>query len=156
MRRAVIVLILGTAVLSMGCASGKAAKEEKSAEPAPSQPAGPVTVAEPRPEVAATPDEVPELPAYPGARRTKLETSSVPTLDWARKIKVELAARDTFENVKAFYVKVIKDNGWEVAGASEEEGKVGWRLVKDGAVAEVRIEREGRKRVEIKLERKDR
>ncbi|MGV8038878.1 MAG: hypothetical protein AB2L07_01950 [Thermoanaerobaculaceae bacterium] len=177
MRRALILLIVAT-VAAAGCASSKGKKAERPAEvasaeavkPAEAQtpaapaataaevaePARTVPVVEPRPEAMAAVDEVPGLPAYPGATRTKLETSTVPTVDWSRKTKVELEARDTFEKVKAFYQKVIRENGWQVAGVSEEDGEVGWKLVKDGAVAEVRIEQKGRKRVEIKLERKDR
>lgn len=178
MRRALVLVILGTTALAVGCASGKGNKAEKPAEPVAVEAARPaepqaapapaaaatetaeptkaVAVSEPRPAAAVAIDEVPGLPAYPGATRTKLETSTVPTVDWSRKTKVELETRDTFEKVKAFYQKVIRENGWQMAGVSEEDGEVGWKLVKDGAVAEVRIEQKGRKRVEIKLERKDR
>lgn len=155
MRRALSLVILGTALLAMACASGKSAKEQK-AEAAPAEAVKPVAVAEPQPGAALPADEVPELPAYPGAIRTKLETSTVPTAEWARKVKVTFEVRDTFENVRDYYLKVIQDYGWEVAGMTQEEDKVGWRLVKGGAVAEVRVEKEGRKRVEVKLERKDR
>ncbi|HPW55949.1 MAG: hypothetical protein KA072_13755 [Thermoanaerobaculaceae bacterium] len=177
MKRAMIGLIVAT-VAAAGCASSKASKAEtptkavavEAVRPAEAQipatpvataaevaqPAPPVAVVEPRPEAMAAADEVPGLPAYPGATRTKLETSTVPTIEWARKIKVELEVRDSLENVKAFYERVIKENGWQVAGVSEKGGEVRWKLAKDGAVAEVRIEQKGRKRVEIRLERKDR
>ena len=92
----------------------------------------------------------------PGASRTKLDTSTVGSDGWSRKVKVELEVRDTFENVKGFYKKVIEDRGWTVTGVSEEEGKVGWKLAKDTSVGEVKIDKEGHKRVSVRLERKDR
>ncbi|HPC82062.1 MAG TPA: hypothetical protein P5234_01960 [Thermoanaerobaculaceae bacterium] len=144
--RALIGIIV-VAVAAAGCASSPGAREDK-----PEQ----IAEAEGGADAAVSLEEVPELPAYPGATRTKLETSTVPTAEWTRKAKVELEVRDSLENVKAFYEKAIRDHGWQVAGVREEGDKVGWKLVKAGAVAEIRIEREGRKRVEIRLERKDR
>ena len=110
----------------------------------------------PSPEAPAVPDDVADLPAYPGASRSKLDTSTVGSDGWSRKVKVELDTRDTFENVKRFYEKVIQDRGWKVTGISEQAEKVGWKLAKDSSVAEVRIDKEGHKRVKIRLERKDR
>jgi hypothetical protein len=107
-------------------------------------------------ETPAAVDDVVDLPAYPGASRTKLDTSTVGSDGWSRKVKVELDVHDTFENVKEFYRKVIGDRGWTVAGVSEEEGKAGWKLTKDTSVGEVKITKEGRKRVSVRLERKDR
>ncbi len=150
--RALIGIIV-VAVAAAGCASSPGTREEKPAQVAAAESGKPAPA---RPEAAVSLDEVPELPAYPGATRTKLETSTVPTAEWTRKTKVELEVRDSLENVKAFYEKVIRDNGWQVAGVLEQGDKVGWKLMKDSAVAEIRIEREGRKRVEIRLERKDR
>lgn len=172
MRQSLVLMLVAAAVVAAGCASGKpekAAAAQKPPEAAPAEAAkpAPVAVAEPVPAAAAAQaeptaentapvDDVPGLPAYPGATRTKLDTSTVPTADWSRRVKVELDVRDTFENVKAFYAKVIKDNGWQVTGVREEAEKAGWKLSREGATAEVRVEKTGRKRVEVRLERKDR
>lgn len=105
---------------------------------------------------SAVRDDVPDLPSYPGASRMKLDTTTVSSDGWSRKFKVELEARDTFDNVKKFYEGVIQDGGWTVGGVSEEAGKAGWKLTKESSVAEIRISKEGRKRVSIRIERKDR
>lgn len=171
-----MVVCVALALVLTGCASSeekKVAVEEPVTAAAASTPAeAPPAVEAAQPAVAAevkaepapvatvaTPaavDDVVDLPAYPGASRTKLETSTVGSDGWSRKVKVELDVRDTFESVKGFYKKVIEDRGWSVTGVSEEEGKLGWKLAKDTSVGEVKIEKEGRKRVSVRLERKDR
>ncbi|HNX49143.1 MAG TPA: hypothetical protein PKL08_03175 [Thermoanaerobaculaceae bacterium] len=105
---------------------------------------------------SAVRDDVPDLPSYPGASRTKLDTTTVSSDGWSRKFKLELEARDTFDKVKKFYEEVIQERGWTVGGVSEEAGKAGWKLTREASVAEIRISKEGRKRVTIRLERKDR
>lgn len=171
-----MVVCVALALVLAGCASSKEKKvavEEPVAAAVASAPAeAPPAIeaakpaeaaevkAEPAPvATAATPaaaDDVVDLPAYPGASRTKLDTSTVASDGWSRKVKVELDVRDTFENVKSYYKKVIEDRGWTVTGVSEEDGKLGWKLAKDTSVGSVRIEKEGRKRVSVRLERKDR
>ncbi|MCU0292052.1 MAG: hypothetical protein MUF10_08705 [Thermoanaerobaculaceae bacterium] len=170
------VVCLALALLLGGCASSQDKKvtvEEPVAAtsastpaeaPPPAEPATPAAAAEAKAEPVPTSavgkpaavDDVVDLPAYPGASRTKLETSTVGSDGWSRKVKVELDVRDTFESVKGFYKKVIEDRGWTVTGFSEEEGKLGWKLAKDTSIGEVKIEKEGRKRVSVRLERKDR
>lgn len=175
MRTGVIVCV-ALALALAGCASSKEKKvaveepvvAESASKPAEAPPvaeaAKPAEAAEVKAEPAPTSkvetpavvDDVVDLPAYPGASRTKLDTSTVGSDGWSRKVKVELEVRDTFENVKGFYKKVIEDRGWTVTGVSEEEGKVGWKLAKDTSVGEVKIAKEGHKRVSVRLERKDR
>ena len=176
MMRTSVIVGLALALVLGGCASSqekKVAVEKPVAADTASKPAeAPPAVEEAKPaEVAAVKaepapatspaaaavlDDVADLPAYPGASRTKLDTSTVGSDGWSRKVKVELEVRDTFENVKRFYEKVIQDRGWKVTGVSEQAEKVGWKLAKDSSVGEVRIDKEGSKRVKIRLERKDR
>jgi hypothetical protein len=118
--------------------------------PAPPPPPPPASV---RPPVVT--DGIPELPSYPGAERVKREVETG-GYDWSREIEIELVAKETFEKVRAFYLGAIREHGWEVVGTSEKENEVGWKLAKGSSVAEVKIEQEARKRVTIKLERKDR
>ena len=121
------------------------------APPAPPPPPPPPAPARP----AAATDDVAELPSYPGAERVKREVETG-GYDWSREIEIELVAKETFEKVRAFYLGAIREHGWEVVGTSEKENEVGWKLAKGSSVAEVKIEQEARKRVTIKLERKDR
>jgi hypothetical protein len=57
---------------------------------------------------------------------------------------------------RAFHLDVIRDHAWQVVGTSEKDDEVGWKLAKGSSVAEIKLEQEGRERVTIKLERKDR
>ncbi len=133
--------------------------EEPPAAPAAAEPAAPPDVSPPPPPPPARPpalsDDVAELPPYPGAERTKREVETG-RYEWSRTIEVEFVAKDTLEKVRAFYLRVIRENGWEVIGTREKQDEAGWKLAKGASVAEVKLEQEGRRRVVIKIERKDR
>lgn len=168
--RQVVLLVMCAAVLaSVGCASSKDSKParvvevkaveaqavETPADPS-AKPVAETAVAVDKSAGAIAPGEIEGLPGYPGASRTKLDTATGSSYEWSRRTKVELETRDPFEKVKSFYEKVIRDFGWQVTGLKEKTDEIGWRLAKDGAVADVRIEKKDKKRVEIRLERKDR
>lgn len=164
MRQVVLLVMCAAVLVSVGCASSKDSKPardvevkavEAQADPS-SKPVTETAVAIDTPAAALAPGEIEGLPTYPGALRTKLDTSTGSSYEWSKKTKVELETRDPFEKVKAFYEKAIRDFGWQVTGLKEQTDEVGWRLARDGAVAEVKIEQKDKKQVEIRLERKDR
>lgn len=133
--------------------------EEPPAAPAAAEPAEPPAVPPPPPPPPARPpaltDDVADLPPYPGAERTKREVETG-TYEWSRTVEMEFVAKDTLEKVRAFYLRVIRENGWDVIGVREKDDEAGWKLAKGTSVAEVKLELEGRRRVVIKIERKDR
>lgn len=111
------------------------------------------------PAPAAQTFTVPDLPDYPGATRSKLETAEGKE-GWARKVEAKFRTADPFDTVRAFYEKAIEANGWQVDGTSVKTekgtGKVKWTLSKGTSAAEVKVESEKEGGVEIELERKDR
>lgn len=139
---AVVLMALGLT----GCGKGPAETAAPVA-PAPQQVAAAAAV--------AAPDDIPELPSYPGAERVKREIDASGG-EWARKSRIELVSNDGFEKVRAFYLEAIRANGWQVVGTREEKDEIGWKLAKGTSMAEVDLDSEGFGRVKIKLERKDR
>lgn len=169
MREAIVLTVVVAVALGIAGCGQRAANEPPpaapvvaapvAAAPAPTTPVAPPVAAAPAQAAAvpavAAPDDIPELPSYPGAERVKREIDASGG-EWAREAKIELVSGDGFEKVRAFYLDAIRTNGWQVTGTEEEKDEIGWKLAKGTSVAEIDLDRESFGRVKIKLERKDR
>jgi hypothetical protein len=139
-------LILGTLiVLNFGCGANQSTSPSSSSA---TQPA------------AVTGDPIPDLPDYPGAKRTAYATGNDSANGFSKTVKAELLTSDPFDKVIEFYGKAYKDNGWkplniESSAASADETRMVLNLSKGTSVGKVEINQKGKGNVTITLERKE-
>lgn len=110
---------------------------------------------------AVASDPIPDLPDYPGAKRTAYATGNDSANGFSKTVKAELLTSDPFDKVIEFYGKAYKENGWkplniESSAASADETRMVLNLAKGTSVAKVEINQKGKGNVTVALERKDR
>lgn len=105
-------------------------------------------------------DPVPDLPDYPGAKRTAYVTGDDSANGFSKTVRTEMLTSDPFDKVIEFYGKAYKDNGWkplniESSSASADDTRMILNLSKGTNVAKVEINQKGKGNVTIVLERKE-
>jgi hypothetical protein len=137
-------------VLGVGC-------ESKDSSSAPNRQATP-TVAN-----SVKSDGIPDLPDYPGAKRTEYTTGRDAAGGFTAVTKVVSTTSDPDEQVNAFFGKSLKDHGWQIVNVTSSvesvaEGKERMTLAATKGTSEVKIEvdQKGKGNVIITVERKDR
>ena len=137
-------LILGTLIiLNFGCGASESTTPS-------SQPTGKTVAGDP----------IPDLPDYPGAKRTAYATGNDSANGFSRTVKAELLTSDPFDKVIEFYGNAYRDNGWkplniESSSASADESRMVLNLSKGTSVGKVKINQKGKGNVTIALERKE-
>jgi len=139
-------------------ANSNAARPEPSFEPA--NPIG-IPGAAPSPEASANPTATPnfldpktgrirDLPLYPGAKPMGVQYGPIGGIT---QITLQAVTRAPFENVTAFYDKVVKDNGWTIDDNSRDTNSYTWQLSRGRSEhGAIRVDRE-QDRVNISLAR---
>src|SRR5262249_40420007 len=126
-----------------------------------SEPANPIEIpgAAPSPEASAsrTPNfldprtaQIRNLPLYPGARAMSVQYGPIGGIT---QITLQASTRAAFEDVTAFYDKVVKDNGWTIDDNSRDTNSYTWQLTRGRTEhGAIRVDRE-QDRVNISLAR---
>lgn len=155
MNRLIPACLLALAVMGLGCGR----RQEPTPAPAidVQPPAAAPAAAAPAPEPAAVaPETIPDLPDFPGAVRVAMETKASSERGFTRKAEARFTVAVPLAEVAAFYQKAIAEKGWTVVASSSKADEVKWKLTKGTSEAEIELDQDTGKPLEIKLEREDR
>ena len=114
-----------------------------------------------QPAAAVSSEPIPDLPDYPGAKRTAYTTGSNSAEGFSKSVKAELATSDSFDQAIDFYkLANLSRYGWKPTGVkttstSADESGVAIGVAKGTSIATIEINQKGKGNILITLERKD-
>lgn len=99
--------------------------------------------------------EIEGLPGYPGATELEHESRGAHWGYHHGSVGRLMVTDAPFDEVKAFYERVIAEQGWTVIVATEKEGTIHWHLYQGSSLGDIEIAPRPGGKVEIHLDRHD-